>query len=168
MSGGWKELDLDGGGLQQANLRLARLLKRRRLAYALLALFPLGFHRDYLEDRRGGWSYRLGSVICIGAAVWVGPAAAGAVALALAAAAVMDLMRVESRLASINKRLRIEVYLGQTAGAPANFRGRHFDAPTDPPVGSDPAAPRTDERTQSFAEQEEALRQIAVLRRRRT
>ena len=44
-------MDLAGGGLQSANLRLARLLKRRRIAYALLILFPLGAHRLYLEDR---------------------------------------------------------------------------------------------------------------------
>ena len=131
MSDGWKDMDLGGGGLQQANLRLARLLKRRGIAYSLLVLFPLGVHRDYLEDRLGGWSYRLGTAACIGVTVWLGPVPGSAVALALAVAAVADLARMESRLASINKRLRIQVYLGQTAGAPANFRGHYSDASTE-------------------------------------
>ena len=41
MSEAWKHLDLEGEGLQSANLRLVRLMKKRSRAYALLALFPL-------------------------------------------------------------------------------------------------------------------------------
>ena len=61
MDPSWKEKNLGGGGLQSANIRLARLLKRRRIAYALLVLYPLGAHRFYLEDRRGALLYCLGS-----------------------------------------------------------------------------------------------------------
>ena len=114
-------MDLAGGGLQSANLRLARLLKRRRIAYALLILFPFGAHRLYLEDRRG---------------------------------ALLDLRWIDNALARINKRLRIEVYMSQTAGAPAGYRGR-FAAD---PAGDD--SPRED-RALSFSEQERQLRDAA-------
>jgi hypothetical protein len=61
----WKQMNLAGGGLQSANIRLARLLKRRRVAYALLLLFPVGAHRAYLEDRPGAVLYGLGSAAAV-------------------------------------------------------------------------------------------------------
>ena len=167
MSEAWKALDLEGGGLQQANLRLARLLKRPNVAYTLLLLFPLGLHRDYLEDRLGGWSYRLAAAVCVAAAVWLGPIAGGIVALGLLVSAGIDLASMDLKVAAINKRLRVQVYLRQTKGAPAGFSGHYTDGPGDASSGSASSPPEAAERPPSFAEQEEALRQIAALRRRR-
>jgi hypothetical protein len=153
--------------LQQANLHLARLLKRRNVAYALLLLFPLGLHRDYLEDRLGAWSYRLAAAACVAAAIWLGPVPGGVMALALVAGAVADLVRMDVNVAAVNKRLRMQVYLRQTAGAPAGFSGHYTDAPHDiPPGDADPSTEAAD-RPPSFAEQEKTLKQIAALRRRR-
>lgn len=127
MSKAWTELDLDGGGLQSANLRLAALLRRRGTAYALLALFPLGMHRHYLRDRRGAWLYRGGSLLAI-AAYLLGQSALSAVLLAaLAAWALYDLFRIDDAVARINKQLRMRVYLGQTPGAPRGFKGHYTD-----------------------------------------
>jgi len=53
----WREFDLDGGGLQAANLRLARMLRRRTVAYGLVLLFPLGAHRWYLGEPRSAILY---------------------------------------------------------------------------------------------------------------
>ena len=130
MSKAWTELDLDGGGLQSANLRLAALLRRRGTAYALLALFPLGMHRHYLRDRRGAWLYRGGSLLAI-AVYLLGQSALSAVLLAaLAAWAIYDLFRIDDAVARVNKQLRMRVYLGQTSGAPPGFKG-HYTNKTD-------------------------------------
>jgi len=147
-------MDLAGGGLQSANLRLARLLKRRRIAYALLILFPFGAHRLYLEDRRGALLYCLGTVAAIVSLSLDAVLAAYALGAALLACALLDLRWIDNALARINKRLRIEVYMSQTAGAPAGYRGR-FAAD---PAGND--SPRED-RALSFSEQERQLRDAA-------
>jgi hypothetical protein len=60
LSDAWKTLDLDGGGLQQANLTRAQRPKRRRRADLLLAA-ALGLHRTYLETPRGAWLRRAGA-----------------------------------------------------------------------------------------------------------
>ena len=154
----WKQIDLAGGGLQSANIRLARLLKRRRIAYALLLLFPLGAHRLYLEDRRGALLY------CLGSAAVILSLSAGAAPVAYAAGAVLlvctlfDVRWIDSALTRINKRLRVEVYMSQTAGAPAGYQGR-FATDRD---GNDSSQ---EERVPSFSEQERQLRD-AVTRRR--
>jgi hypothetical protein len=165
MSEAWKALDLEGGGLQQANLRLARMLRRRGVTYALLAAFPLGLHRDYLQDHRGAWLYRLGTGAAIAAALLGGMAAAGVIALALMVAAIFDLARVDAAVAKVNKRLRMQVFLKQTPGAPAGFRGRYTDAPIEACGDGEDALPNSAPRPPSFAEQEEALRRIAARRR---
>jgi hypothetical protein len=153
MSEAWKRLDLGGAGLQAANLRLAALLKRRSRAYALLALFPLGLHRSYLEDRRGAWAYRIAAVLAA-ALVPAEPLAAAAIAAAIAAFALRDILWIEDALARINKRLRVEVYLSQTQGAPSGFRGRF-------PEGQEPerAAQEEEPPPLSFAEHEKRLRE---------
>ena len=86
MSDAWKRLDLSGGGLQEANLRLAAALRRRRTAYLLWLAFPLGAHRAYLHDRAGAWAFRLGSAAALGLLL-VDLRAAAALALALFAVA---------------------------------------------------------------------------------
>lgn len=127
MSKAWTKLDLKGGGLQSANLRLAALLRKRGRAYALLALFPLGMHRAYLRDRRGAWLYRVGSVLCIALYVLGQPTAGLGLLAVLAGGAVYDLFRIDSAVARINKQLRMQVYLGQTPGAPRGFKGHYTD-----------------------------------------
>jgi hypothetical protein len=164
MSDAWKELDLAGGGLQRANIRLAALLRKRSVARALLVLFPLGLHRSYLHDRRGAWLYR--SVTLLGVvALLLGQGWLAGLALAAGAAfAVRDLVRMEDAVARVNKKLRMDVYLSQAPGAPPGFRGRYTDGPQaerDEFRGGEPGEARearTGERAPSFAEQEKRLR----------
>ncbi|GIX26226.1 MAG: hypothetical protein KatS3mg123_0107 [Burkholderiales bacterium] len=162
MSEGWKRLDLEGGGLQAANLKLSRLLKRRQRAYALLLLAPLGLHRTYLEEPRGAWVFRgLGLAAAVGFAAGI-PYFGWAALSLLAGFAAHDIVWIEGRVARLNKALRMKVYLGQTPGAPAGFRGRFpdEDAAGSPPGETDlPLAP--DGRARSFAEQEALLRALA-------
>ena len=145
-------MNLAGGGLQSANIRLAQLLKRRPIAYALLLLFPIGAHRAYLEDRRGALLY------CVGSAAAVLSLALGAIfvgwalAAALAGWALFDAWWIERAVVRINKRLRMEVYMSQTAGAPAGYQGRFTDE------GASPDNTRGRARTPSFSEQERRLR----------
>ncbi|MCC6610716.1 MAG: TM2 domain-containing protein [Burkholderiales bacterium] len=148
MSDAWRGLDLGGGGLQAANIRLAQGLKRRSRAYGLLAAFPLGLHRAYLDDRRGAWAYRVASLAGVGALLldW---RAAALLGLALLGAAAYDLFWIDRRVTLLNKAIRKRVYLSQTAGPPPGFRGRTIDEPG--------AAPRP----LSFAEQERLLRAMA-------
>ena len=110
MSDAWKRLDLAGGGLQEANLRLAAALRRRRPAYLLWLAFPLGAHRASLHDRAGAWAYRLASAAALGL-LWVDVRAAAGAALLVLAAALADLIRLDSRLTRLNKTIRMQVYL---------------------------------------------------------
>lgn len=158
MSEAWKRLDLEGGGVQAANLKLARLLKRRDRAYALLAAFPLGLHRGYLDDRRGAWGYRalaLTALVCFALGWWWPGAAA---ALALAGWAAWDVRWIDDRVAAINKALRRQVYLAQAPGAPTGFRGRYTDDESAP---REPVAGTRSGRAPPFAEQERLLRELA-------
>lgn len=150
----WKQLDLQGGGLQSANLKLAALLKRRSVAYALTVLYPLGLHRDYLDDRRGAWLYRGGT--CVALAGWLAgePAVYWIAAVLLTAGALRDALHTETSVAEINKALRMRVYLSQTEGPPAGYTGRtEAEIPADPAAGSS--------RIPSFAEQERLLAELA-------
>jgi len=97
MSDAWKHLDLEGEGLQSANLRLVQLMKRRPKSYGLLALFPLGLHRAYLEDVRGAWVYRVASIAAL-LAWWFGPGWAALVLVALIVGfAVYDIRWIDDR-----------------------------------------------------------------------
>ena len=110
MSDAWKRFDLSGGGLQEANLRLAAALRRRRTAYLLWLAFALGAHRAYLHDRAGAWAYRLASAAALGLLL-IDARAAAAVALLILGAALYDLARLDSRLTRLNKSIRMQVYL---------------------------------------------------------
>lgn len=152
----WRELDLDGGGLQAANLRLARMLRRRRVAYSLMLAFPLGAHRWYLGERRSAALFPLLTAAAIVA--WY----AGIIAVVLAVLAALagllawDLYTLESRIAAYNKQRRMAVYLSQNQGAPAGFRGR---------FGNDASgAADTPRRIPTLAEQEAMLRRLATAR----
>jgi hypothetical protein len=151
-------MDLAGGGLQSANIRLARLLKRRRIAYALLLLFPVGGHRAYLEDRRGALLYCVGSAAAALSLAAGATVVGGALGATLIGWALFDIRWIESTVARINKRLRVEVYMSQTRGAPAGYQGR---------FGVDGASTdetRRDEGAPSFATQERPLRDGAARR----
>lgn len=180
MSEAWKQLDLEGGGLQSANLRLAALLRKRGTAFALLALFPLGLHRDYLHDRRGAWIYR-GATLLSGGVWLAGHPLSGLVVMAIAAVcAVRDAFRMENAVARVNKQLRMRVYLGQTAGTPRGFKGHYTDSNDSAPGDAPPARERRDgadgaqsaathgdnPRVRSFAQQEKMLREMAEMRRK--
>jgi hypothetical protein len=110
VSDAWKRIDLSGGGLQEANLRLAASLRRRRTAYLLWLAFPLGAHRAYLHDRAGAWAFRLGSAAALGL-LPLDRRAAALAALALLAAALYDLVRMDARVTRLNKAIRMQIYL---------------------------------------------------------
>jgi hypothetical protein len=57
MGKAWQNLNLEGGGLQAVNALLAARMRRRPRAYAAWALFPLGLHRFYLAEPRGGVAF---------------------------------------------------------------------------------------------------------------
>lgn len=157
MTDAWKGIDLGGEGLQQANLQLLRVLRRRRRAYLLLLAFPLGAHRVYLHEPLGAWAYRALSVAAL-ALLAVAPRWSLVPACALAALLAFDLVWIDRRVTALNKRLRMQAYLRPGHGAPAGFRGRHFDE-----QASDAgAAPR---RAASFAEQERLLAELERKRR---
>ena len=155
MSEAWRGLDLGGGGLQAANIRLAQALKRRPRAYARLAAFPLGLHRAYLDDPRGAWVYRGASVIAL-AAFAIDWRIALPIVCLIAGAVVHDFFWIERRIVALNKTIRVAVYLSQSPGAPHDFKGQYTDE--DAPV----RAPRVP----SFAEQEKLLRELAKDRER--
>lgn len=150
----WRELDLEGGGLQAANLRLARALLRRSVAWSLMLAFPSGAHRWYLGQRRSALLFPLltAGVVAAAHAGWT--AAALVLALALGALLVHDMLTLERRLTSVNKQLRMAIYLGQGAAAPAGFRGRYSGT-------ADAAGAETPRRMPTVAEQEALLREIA-------
>ena len=117
MSGSWKRLDLGGGGLQQANLQLARALRKRCTAYVLWIAFPVGAHRWYLREPIGAIVY------CVLA---LATAAAWQAVLPALAFALFDLWWIDRRVTRLNKRLRMEAYLHPGAGGPPPGYTRRF------------------------------------------
>lgn len=175
MAEAWKHLDLEGQGLQTANLELIKLMKKRSAAYGRLLFFPLGLHRTYLEDTRGAWLYRLVTLAVIGLAFLPHPYAYASLALAaaLAAFALYDIRWIEDRVAALNKKLRMQVYFKQGAAAPKGYRGRYTDDGLEDylktkeqeraghiPVGTSTAS-GPGPRAPSFAEQEAMLKELA-------
>lgn len=158
MNSKWRELDLGGGGLQSANLRLARTLRRRATAWRLLLLFPAGAHRWYLHEYAAAVAYP--ALTLAAAAGWLLalPYLLLPALLALALLLVHDVATLENRITAINKRQRIAVYLSQGADAPAGYRGRFGAGAGHAATEGDPA-PR---RMPTLAEQEALLRGIAA------
>jgi TM2 domain-containing membrane protein YozV len=150
----WKTLDLGGGGLQEANRSLAGLLRRKRTAYLLWLLFPLGAHRFYLAHARGGLAYAGALLVLVAAGVAGWTAAAWVLAGALAAAALLDLRWIDRRVTALNKQLRMQAYLRPVPGAPPGFKGRLTDE-------EDEYA----KRAPSFREQERLLAEIERAKR---
>lgn len=124
MAAGWKRIDLAGGGLQSANLRLAAVLRRRRVAYGCLVLFPLGLHRSYLGDRRGAWIYRLATLAAAGLFLAGLATAAALIAGVLALLALLDIRWIERRIVAVNKQARMDAWFGQGNDPPPGYRGR--------------------------------------------
>lgn len=102
MGASWKRSNLGGEGLQAMNLRLARVLRKRPIAYALWLLFPLGAHRWYLMERYGALAYMVLTV-----AAWFFPW----IAFGSAAFALFDLWWIDTRVTRLNKRLRMQIAL---------------------------------------------------------
>lgn len=146
----WRKLDLEGGGLQAMNLRLARRLRRRGTAWALLALFPLGAHRWYLRETGWAMAYLL-LTLAAAAGWWTGWSWLLLSLPLLLLLLVIDIAGLDDRIAAFNKRQRVAAYLSPGAGAPADFRGRV-------PEGAGQQAPA---RVPGFAEQEKLLRALA-------
>jgi hypothetical protein len=136
MGDAWKRLDLRGGGLQQANLSLAAALRRRSTAYLWWLAFPLGAHRAYLRERLGALGFAALSVAAAVAALLDAGALAIAIAVAEAVWAAIDLIWIDRRVITLNKRLRMAAYLRPGPGAPPGFRGRLTD-PGPPPADSE-------------------------------
>ena len=152
----WREFDLDGGGLQTANLRLARMLRRRSTAYGLLLVFPLGAHRWYLGEPRSALLYP--GLTATSVIAWsTGMTAVAVIALlVLAVLLIYDLHSLENRIAAFNKQLRMAVFLSRNPGAPAGFRGRFG---TDDTTSGTTGQPQ---RMPTLAEQEALLRTLAT------
>ena len=180
MSKAWRHLDLGGGGLQAANIRLASKLKKRRVAYGLLALFPLGLHRRYLGERRGPWIYVAASALTAGLAGLGYSVAALAAAALIVSAVVFDAFWIDRRITRVNKEIRREVFMGHGLTPPAGYRGRPAQASLDDYLeakAAEPVAPLSSPRqppaasTQppmpSLAEQERLLAEIARAKARR-
>lgn len=117
MSNAWKRLDLGGDGLQAVNRRLVRDLRRRPVAYALLALFPLGAHRWYLREPLGASAYCALSAATL--AWW--PTAIAAIAFAI-----FDAWWIDRRIAEMNKLMRRRAWLGDRPPPPPGH-GERFD-----------------------------------------
>lgn len=124
MSEAWKQIKLEGGGLQDVNLRMARLQKTRGMAYGLWLLFPLGAHRIYLGAPLSSLLYVVLTALSIILWLTVGPLA-WISAAAEAAWAVFDLFWIDRRVTAINKALRVDLFMAAGAKPPPGYRGRY-------------------------------------------
>lgn len=180
MSKAWKQLDLEGAGLQRLNMTLAREMKRRPTAYALLLLFPLGLHRFYLGEPIGGTACLALSVLAVALAVTAGPAWALTALLPVVLLAAFDLLWIDRRVTRYNKALRMRRFLRPGNGPPPGFRGRHTDETEDlddylrlkeseraghPPAGTPEG--HGSRRVPSLNEQEAMLRELARAKKER-
>ncbi|WP_028491823.1 hypothetical protein [Thioalkalivibrio sp. ALE19] len=125
MSKAWKKLDLEGGGLQAVNARLASTMRSRPAAYGAWLLFPVGGHRFYLHEPVGAVAFIAGSAATAALAVlapalwWLLPAAP------VAALAAFDLIWIDRRVTRYNKELRMRAFLRKGNRPPQDYRGRY-------------------------------------------
>lgn len=125
MSKAWKELDLEGGGLQAVNARLAREMRTRPAAYAAWILFPLGLHRFYLREPLGGAGFLALSAATLALAGF-GPAAWWLLPLIIGVSwALVDLWWIDRRVTDYNKELRKQLFLRKGHKPPQDYRGRY-------------------------------------------
>jgi hypothetical protein len=161
----WESMDLAGGGLQAANRRLTRRLKKPHIAYLLWPLFPLGVHAIYLDRPGRAFGYAALSTAAAAFYAATGGSLPATLAPLVAGAglALYDLFWIPRRVVERNKELRMEVYLSQAPGAPPDFRGR-FASEGPAGSGGGGSAPRSGSPQHgppSFAEQEARLRELA-------
>lgn len=190
MGKAWQQLNLGGGGLQAVNALLAAQMRSRTRAYLAWLLFPLGLHRFYLGERRGGVVFLLLS-LATALTAWLAPAWWWlAPASALLGFALHDLVWIDRRVTSCNKVLRMQLFLRKGRTPPRDYRGRYTDdadaptvtqhladyqalkereraghGPREAVTGAAPTSVRT--RQPSFHEQEAMLRELAKRRQRR-
>uniref|UniRef100_E6QQP4 Uncharacterized protein n=1 Tax=mine drainage metagenome TaxID=410659 RepID=E6QQP4_9ZZZZ len=173
MSEAWKQLDLEGDGLQALSLKLAQQLKQRKRANLLLLAFPFGLHRDYLEHPLGAWLYRVALILAITAYVLHRSCLGSVLVVLMTAAALYDIRWIDDRVATLNKALRMAAYRNRPNRVPENFHGRYVDEGLDDylkvkeqergghvPAGKDPAF-NSNSRMPSFAQQEAMLKALA-------
>jgi len=158
MSESWKKMDLGGEGLQSLNMRLAREMKHRGTAYALLALFPLGLHRFYLQERWGGLALLALTALTVVLWATVGGWIALTPLLPALGLAIVDLFWIDRRVVSHNKRVRKARFLRPGYRPPEGYQGRYTDEDDAQEAGD---SGRGKQRAPSFAEQEAMLRQQA-------
>jgi hypothetical protein len=133
----WQDLDLQGGGLQALNRRLAATLLKRRTAWLLAIPLPLALYHWYLGRRFQGAAHL---AACCAAAILAaqGMNTAAAIVIGIATAAgLLDLALMEHRIITANKAKRLAAYLGAGSAPPAGYRGRYT---ADVPDGPDDAA----------------------------
>lgn len=181
MNKAWKQIDLDGGGLQSVNLTLSRVMRKRSVAYAWWLLFPIGAHRIYLLDRLGALALSALSAFALAVLVVFGIPAAAIVAGIIVIWALVDLIWIDRRVTAQNKALRMQLYLREDTSPPSDYRGR-FD-PDDAeaslaeytrmkelergghrPFGKEPTEPVS--HVPSLHQQEALLRELSRRRRK--
>ncbi len=172
MAKAWKVLDLEGGGLQAANLILARRLKKAGWAYGLWLFFPFGAHCFYLEAPRRAALYWFLTLLPLAAGYFMSAIVALVLTAPILALALYDLRWIDRRRVELNKQIRMRVYLRQSSGPSADFRGRYTDdadlsgylqEKEKERGGHQPVSMRTPgaaKRAPSFAEQEAMLREL--------
>lgn len=169
MAKAWQNLDLEGGGLQAVNATLTRRLRSRPRTYAAWLGFPIGLHRFYLGDRRGGLVFLLLSLLTL---VLFSLAAIGIIgspwlllpAVPLAGLALWDLRNLENDRANYNKALRMKLFLRKGKRPPEGYRGRYGNADDpadDTTLQNTVAAVNLDEYT-ALKEQERAGHPVAA------
>ena len=187
MGKAWQKLNLEGGGLQAVNALLAQQMRSRPRAYLAWVLFPLGLHRFYLAERRGGWAFVALSLL-VALTAWLAPAWWWLLPLApLLGLAIHDLFWIDRRVVSLNKELRMQLFLRKGSRPPKDYRGRYTDETDAESVTRDldsyqaikereraghvPGQPGQDaparKRQPSFNEQEAMLRELAKRREKR-
>lgn len=127
MRDAWKQLDLEGEGLQSLNLRYSRNMRRPRRAYALMLLFPFGLHRWYLKAPLGALAYPVLCALIPGLWWWQGEWMALVPALVLLLYLVWDLFWTPRRCVALNKTLRMHQFMRPGTRPPAGYRGRYVD-----------------------------------------
>ncbi len=183
MNEAWKNMDLEGEGLQTLSLKLSQQFKQRNRANKLLLLFPFGLHRIYLDDPKGAWLYRSGLLLALSAWLLHRPCIGIITIVIMTGFAVYDIRWIEDRIAYLNKQIRMAEWRNRPATAPKHYRGRYTDgnAPeADPSTdnltdwiklketergghvqpGRDPAY-NSRTRAPSIAQQEAMLRELA-------
>lgn len=175
MKKAWNTINLEGGGVQSANLFLQQRMKRRSTAYLSWLAFPIGAHRSYLENQLGSLIYS--ALTACGIILWlsVGSLAAIITLVPLSLFALYDLYWIDGRITKLNKELRMATYLGMSATAPEGYKGRYTEENQGEylaaykkekeqevagiqPVGSHHY--KKGDRAPSFAEQESLLREL--------